>query len=260
MLLETIQEFAQRTADLICDLRRHPVDSKIPRPKIIAHRGAWDRQNIENTMQAFERARTLGAWGIELDIQFTKDNVAVVHHDPDLARCHRHPGVLRDMSFKDLRATVPAVPTLEEVLALKNLHFMAEVKTALSPDQINLLQHQFAKLEPIKDFHLLALHPELVRPNSSMPQEAWVLVGDINLKSCARISMKRGLGGVAGHYLFMNNSLIMQLRQRGQKAGSGFLPTRNLFNREWARGVDWVFTNRLQALVKPEGSRITTKA
>jgi glycerophosphoryl diester phosphodiesterase len=68
MLLETIQEFAQRTADLIFDLRRHPTDSKIPRPKIIAHRGAWDRQNIENTMQAFERARTLGAWGIELDI------------------------------------------------------------------------------------------------------------------------------------------------------------------------------------------------
>ena len=260
MLLETIQEFVQRTADLICGLRRHPVDSKIPRPKIIAHRGAWDRQNIENTMQAFERARTLGAWGIELDIQFTKDNVAVVHHDPDLARCHRHPGVLRDMSFKDLRATVPAVPTLEEVLALKNLHFMAEVKTALSPDQNTLLQRQFARLEPIKDFHLLTLHPELVRPNSSMPQEAWVLVGDINLKSCARISMERGLGGVAGHYLFMNNSLIMQLRQRGQKAGSGFLPTRNLFNREWARGVDWVFTNRLQALVKPEGSRITTKA
>ena len=100
MLLETIQALAQRTADLICDLRRHPTDSKIPRPKIIAHRGAWDRQNIENTMQAFERARTLGAWGIELDIHFTKDNVAVVHHDPDLTRCHRHPGVLRDMSFK----------------------------------------------------------------------------------------------------------------------------------------------------------------
>jgi glycerophosphoryl diester phosphodiesterase len=250
MLLETIQALAQRTADLICDLRRHPTDSKIPRPKIIAHRGACDRQNIENTMQAFERARTLGAWGIELDIHFTKDNVAVVHHDPDLARCHRHPGVLRDMSFKDLRANVPAVPTLGEVLALKNLHFMVEVKTTLSPDQTAILQRQFAKLEPVRDFHLFILQPELARPNSSMPQEAWIMVGDINLKSLARISMERGLGGVAGHYLFMTNSLITQLHQRGQKAGSGFLPTRNLFNREWARGVDWVFTNNLPALVK----------
>jgi glycerophosphoryl diester phosphodiesterase len=251
MLLETIQELAQRTADLICDLRRHAHDSKIPRPKIIAHRGAWDRQNIENTMQAFERARTLGAWAIELDILFTKDNVAVVHHDPDLTRCHRYPSVLHDISFRDLRANVPAVPTLEEVLALKNLHFMLEVKTALSVDQIRILQHQFAKLEPIKDFHLLTLQPELIRPNSSMPQEAWILVGSINLKSFARISMERRLGGVAGHYLFMTNSLITQLHQRGQKAGSGFLPTRNLFNREWARGVDWVFTNHLLALMKP---------
>ena len=250
MLLEMIQELARRTADLACDRRQHPIDSKTPPPKLIAHRGAWDRHNIENAMQAFGRAQTLGAWGIELDIQFTKDNVAVVHHDPDLTRCHRHPGVLRDMSFKDLRANVPAVPTLEEVLALKNLHFMLEVKTALSPDQITILQGQFAKLEPIKDFHLLSLQPELVRPNSSMPQEAWILVGDINLKSFARISMERGLGGVAGHYLFMTNSLITQLHQRGQKARSGFLPTRNLFNREWARGVDWVFTNNLPALVK----------
>jgi len=206
MLLETIQKLAQRTADLVCDLRRHPTDSKIPRPEIIAHRGAWDRRKIENTMQAFERARILGAWGIELEIHFTKDNVAVVHHDPDLTRCHSHPGVLRDMSFKDLRANVSAVPTLEEVLALKNLHFLLEVKTALSPDQVLILQRQFAKLEPIKDFHLLTLQPELVRPNSSMPQEAWILVGDINLKSFARISMERGLGGVAGHYLFMTNS------------------------------------------------------
>jgi glycerophosphoryl diester phosphodiesterase len=81
-----------------------------------------------------------------------------------------------------------------------------------------------------------------------MPQEAWILVGDINLKSFARISMERGLGGVAGHYLFMTNSLITQLHE--QKAGSGFLPTRNLFNRERARGVDWVFTNHLPTLVK----------
>src|SRR5215510_6705800 len=139
MLIETIQELAQRTADVICDLRRHPTDCKAPPPKIIAHRGAWDRQHTENTMQAFKRARTLDAWAIELDIRFTKDNVAVVHHDPDLRRRHRYPGVLRDMSFKDLRANVPAVPTLAEVLALKNLHFMLEVKTALGPDQITIL-------------------------------------------------------------------------------------------------------------------------
>ena len=152
MLIETIQELARRTADVICDLRRHPTDCKIPRSKIIAHRGAWDRQNIENTLQAFERARTLGAWAIELDIHFTKDNVAVVHHDPDLMRCHRHPGVLCDMSFKDLRANVPAMPTLEEVLALKNLHFMLEIKKALSPDQIKILQRQLPNWNPSRTF------------------------------------------------------------------------------------------------------------
>src|SRR5262249_24162751 len=111
--IETIQELAQRTADVICDLRRHPTDCKVPRPRMIAHRGAWDRQNIENTMQAFERARTLGAWAIELDIRFTKDNVAVVHHDPDLKR-HRYPGVLRDCPLKNCGQTFPQFPHLRK--------------------------------------------------------------------------------------------------------------------------------------------------
>src|SRR6516162_6500026 len=101
------------------------------------------------------------------------------------------------MKCRFLRAKTSAVPTLAEVLALKNLHFMLEVKTALGPDQITILQRQFAKLEPIKDFHLLTLQPELVRSNSSMPQEAWILVGDINLNSFARISMERGQIGRA---------------------------------------------------------------
>jgi glycerophosphoryl diester phosphodiesterase len=248
-MVEKLQDWAQRAADLMCNLRHHPECDK-PKPKTVAHRGAWDLINYsENTMKAFERARDLGAWGIELDIRFTRDNVPFVQHDPDLRRCYGRPEELCEFKATDLRKAAPAMPMLEEVLALQNLHFMLEVKTALTPDQIIILNRHLAKLKPIENYHLLTLNPELVRESPALPLPAWILVGEVNLKTLTKISLERGLGGVAGHYLLLTGSLIEQLHEREQKAGSGFLPTKNLFNREWNRGVDWVFTNHLGALV-----------
>jgi len=248
ILLGKFQGWAERAANLACDLPVYAPGSAVP-PKIVAHRGAWDTQDyIENTLAAFERARELGSWAIELDIHFTKDNVPVVHHDSDLNRCHKHPGVLCDLKFTELRATVPAVPTLEEALAIHNLHFMLEVKTQLSDEQVTILNRHLSKIRPLENYHLLTLKPELIRASSALPAQAWILVGDTNLKSLAKISLQRKLGGVAGHYLFMTKSLIQQLHEQNQKAGTGFLPTRNLYNREWQRGVDWVFTNHLKCV------------
>lgn len=77
----------------------------MPRPEIIAHRGA-SRERPENTLAAFERAAELGADGCEFDVHLHADGVLRVHHDP------LKPG-----------ATLPAsVPTLEDVLALHRRH------------------------------------------------------------------------------------------------------------------------------------------
>src|SRR5262245_21916718 len=48
--------------------------------EIIAHRGA-SREQPENTLAAFRRARELGADGVELDVHRTADGAIVVHHD-----------------------------------------------------------------------------------------------------------------------------------------------------------------------------------
>ena len=88
----------------------------------IAHRGA--RTELpENTIAAFERAFARGAAAIELDVHATRDNVVIVHHDPDLA-----PPVsgstrrIADMTWDEVEATCAAtdisVPTLAEVLAV----------------------------------------------------------------------------------------------------------------------------------------------
>ena len=52
---------------------------------IFAHRGA-SAYAIENTLKAFQKAKILGADGIELDLQLSKDSIFVVFHDLDLYR------------------------------------------------------------------------------------------------------------------------------------------------------------------------------
>lgn len=52
-----------------------------------AHRGLHDKDNgvPENSLKAFSLAAVCG-FGIELDLQLTKDNRVVVHHDDSILR------------------------------------------------------------------------------------------------------------------------------------------------------------------------------
>ena len=52
---------------------------------IFAHRGA-SSFHVENTFSAFKKAIEIGADGIELDVQLSKDGVLVVFHDGNLQR------------------------------------------------------------------------------------------------------------------------------------------------------------------------------
>ena len=90
----------------------------------IAHRGLHDNQSEapENTLPAFQKAVEQG-YGIELDVQLTKDKVPVVIHDYDLKRAAGVEKRVEECTFEEL-CTYPLfgstqrVPTFEEVLHL----------------------------------------------------------------------------------------------------------------------------------------------
>lgn len=69
---------------------------------IFAHRGA-SRDCPENTMSAFKKAYELGADGIELDVQLSKDNVPVIIHDPTLNRTTNGKGKVRNKTVSELK-------------------------------------------------------------------------------------------------------------------------------------------------------------
>jgi len=89
----------------------------------IAHRGLWSPNGApENSLAAFQAA-CAGGYGIELDVQITRDGEAVVFHDDNLARMTGVDGKVRDASLTELRElrlkeTDETIPTLTETLAL----------------------------------------------------------------------------------------------------------------------------------------------
>lgn len=78
--------------------RQHPILDV----KYFAHRGFHHVDEIpENSMAAFRRAKELG-YGIELDVQLTKDHVMVVHHDYDLRRTCGIKKNICDLTYEEL--------------------------------------------------------------------------------------------------------------------------------------------------------------
>ena len=89
-----------------------------------AHRGLHDNSSDapENSLRAFMKAVEAG-YGIELDVQLTKDGVPVVFHDFTLKRVCGGEGKVCQYTFQELQqhrlcGTDQRIPKLEEVLEL----------------------------------------------------------------------------------------------------------------------------------------------
>ncbi|HKB90267.1 MAG TPA: glycerophosphodiester phosphodiesterase, partial [Opitutaceae bacterium] len=98
----------------------------------IAHRGA-SVEAPENTLAAFRRALEIGVDGIELDVQTTRDKVAVVFHDDSLERLTEAKGKISELTAAKLKAFLvdgEPIPTLFDVLKLirGRAHVQIELK------------------------------------------------------------------------------------------------------------------------------------
>jgi len=112
--------------------------------EIWGHRGAYDHAP-ENTLTGFQMAVDMGADGVELDIQLTKDGEVVVIHDETVDRTSNGHGYVKDKTLSELKKlnfnkrgiTPPLtmeIPTLAEVLELlkpTSLKINIELKTGI---------------------------------------------------------------------------------------------------------------------------------
>ena len=73
------------------------------RPLNFGHRGA-SALAPENTLAAFQKAREVGADGVELDVRLSGDGEVMVRHDDDLERTTDGHGRVRDKTLTELKS------------------------------------------------------------------------------------------------------------------------------------------------------------
>jgi glycerophosphoryl diester phosphodiesterase len=253
-------QFFIRLVDRIFEKCPRPVPSKknLNLCRIISHRGVYDNSTIlENTLEAVEGVKRSGIWGVEIDIRWTKDLVPVVIHDRDLKRLFDAPVQVSEQTVSYIKTRFPGIPALEEVVNKfgKDLHLMVEIKKEHYPDPVyqnKVLKHIFRDLQPVENYHLLSLNPEMFDLIGFVPPKVCLTISTKNVGPYSRLALNRRFGGITGHYLLVSNRMILRHHQKNQKVGTGFVQSLNCLFRELNRGVDWIFSDnsvKLQAKI-----------
>jgi glycerophosphoryl diester phosphodiesterase len=248
---------------------RFPSEAKLRNCRLVAHRGEFDNRSVrENTLAAFEKAEAAGVWGIECDVRWTSDGVPVIIHDPDLQRMFNLPMAVDQIPYRTLQSRCPLIPSLAMVVERfgKRLHLMIEVKqsdAAKDDHRIGQLEDVLSVLQPVENFHLMALEPHLLSQVKQIPKEAFAAIAYKLPQHHSAWVLQNGWGAICGHYLLLSRSRIKSHQRSGQRVGSGFAASPNVMFRELNRGVDWIFSNNaatLQRIIHRSGTSVSNQA
>ena len=131
--------------------------------KNFAHRG-FSGKYPENTMLAFQKAVEIGADGVELDVQLTKDGEVVIIHDETIDRTTDGKGYVVDYTYEELskldasyiytgKMGFNKIPTLKEYFELaKDLDFVTNIELKTGINQYLGIEEKVYKL--IKEYKL----------------------------------------------------------------------------------------------------------
>ena len=149
----------------------------------ITHRALHDRKagRVENSVKSIQAALDAG-YGIEMDVQLTRDGHAMVFHDEALDRLTGETGLVRDRSRAELEAipltgdggTIPALDTVLDMVAGK-VPLLIEIKDqdgAMGPDVGPLEAATCAALKDYKgDVAVMSSNPHSVAACAALAPE-----------------------------------------------------------------------------------------
>lgn len=146
-----------------------------------AHRGLHDNNSEapENSMAAFLKAVEAG-YGIELDVQLSKDRIPVVFHDEDLKRVCGVEGKVRDYTYQELQQFTlcqsnERIPLLADILKMVDgrvpliIEIKIHEKASVVCEKADALIREYKGMYCIESFHPFAVkwykehRPEVIR-------------------------------------------------------------------------------------------------
>ncbi len=148
---------------------------------LYAHRGLFDNKTDapENSLNAFAKAVEAG-YGIEFDVQLSKDKIPVVFHDLSLKRmcgidgnvCDYTLAELQQMTLKKSDQTIPTLEQVLEVVAGKVpliIEYKMDIVDTLVCELSNAILEKYTGVYCIESFHPWAVkwykenRPEILR-------------------------------------------------------------------------------------------------
>lgn len=112
--------------------------------KMIGHRGA-SALEPENTIPSFNRAASIGAWGVEADIYVLKDGNIVVFHDADVERMTNGIGEIKNMNLLEVKEL--------NIDSGNNIHKYNNLKIPTLDEYLNCCVEN--KVTPVIEFKLV---------------------------------------------------------------------------------------------------------
>jgi glycerophosphoryl diester phosphodiesterase len=194
---------------------------------VLGHRGA-SRDAVENTLPAFIEARRQGADGVELDVHRSADGELVVHHDAAVDGF----GILARHGLPAIRAALPSIPTLAEVLdACSGLLVNVEIKNSphdadFDPEDrgaaavVDLLRRRDRRDDVlVSSFHL----PTVDRVHALDPEvpTGYLVVVDPLPIPALELAHEHGHRAVHPHYAAMSEAHAADAVERATALGLG---------------------------------------
>lgn len=233
--------------------------------KIIAHRGLSGFYP-ENTILAFKKCLNLNIYGVELDVQKTKDDQIVVIHDEKVDRTFNGTGYVKDMTLEQLKSLNSSfknyennkdckIPTLREVLTLfKPTDFIVNIELKnnkikykkLEEDVINLIKElKMERRVIISSFRMSSLRkiktlcPKISR--SYLISEKLYKYRLKNIIFCK--CLKNKCTYLSPNYLILDKKFVNKSHRRGFKVLCYTVNNIEMYNKLLKLKVDGIFTD-----------------
>lgn len=212
----------------------------------IAHRGASGYEK-ENTMAAFKKAVSLGADGIETDVQMSRDGVLVLIHDETLERTTRGSGLVKDHTLEEL--TSLGVPTLEALLVLAKQHKLLlnlELKNVIVPyegmeEQVidSLCKHGMTNQVILSSFN----HYSMIKCKKIVPHIKTGLLYQELLYKPERYCSYVGADAIHPHFISLTREVVNGAHRAGLLVNAYTINDEKNMKNAMRLGVDMIITN-----------------
>ncbi|HEY7916657.1 MAG TPA: glycerophosphodiester phosphodiesterase [Acidimicrobiales bacterium] len=216
---------------------------------ILGHRGSPDPANgvRENSLEAFERARRLGADGVELDVRSTADGAMAVHHDPVVPGV----GAVGEMGATDLPEFVPMLS--DALSACRGMTVNVEIKNLpwepgfdpgerLAERVADLVVSTGRASEVVVSSFWL---PTLVAVRQARPEVATGLLvaSRLDPAEATDTAVERGLGALHPHIGLVGAPLVERAHRAGLAVAAWTVNDQEQLERAKALAVDTVITD-----------------